>query len=215
MKYTVALVILLIYGCTKHHDPDPVVVNEKDLATDFKIPKAFVDKIKDSMGKEIHAQPEFIFTNLDVVLLTDQENVLKQPMTRIKLPNGGGKIDLADYVTGQGSFYLSFPSDQFTNPQITLENIYYISDAPQIKIENESYGIGCGKWIEMKPKIKELQTSKFLKLNTFDQRYMYVAAGQYIVVLKRGLSQFFLSHLNLTDSRYTDKLCSSIFALNK
>jgi len=210
-----ALFILLVCGCTKHHDPNPVIVNEKNVATDFKIPKAFIDKIKESMGKEIHTQPEFIFTNLDVVLMTDQENVMKQPVTRIKLPNGGGKIDLADYVTGQGSFYLSFPSDQFNNPQITLENIYYISDVPQVKIENESYGIGCGKWIELKPKIKELQTSQFLKLNTFNQRYMYVAAGQYIVVLKRGLSQFFLSHLNLTDSRYTDKLCSTIFALNK
>jgi len=207
------LVIILMCGCVKHTEPEDIIVNEKNVATDFKIPKAFVDKIKKSLG-ESAAQPEFLFTNLDVVLFTDQENVLKNVSTRIKLPNGGGKVDLADYIIGQGSFYLSFPADQFTNPAMTLENIFYLSEAPQIKIENEYYGLGCGKWIELKNKIKDLQIKNFLKLNTFGLRYLYVAAGQYIVVLKKG-SQFFLSHLNLTDSRYTDKLCSNIFLLNK
>jgi hypothetical protein len=208
----VFFIILTMISCSKQNEPTPTLINEKSIATDFKIPKAFLDKLKESMGKDIHAQPEIIFTNLDVVLYTDQENVLKLPMTRIKLPSGGGQIDLAEHVVGQGSFYLSFPNDQFNVNQMSLENIFYISDSPQVKIDNESYGLGCGKWIELKSKLKELQIYKFLKLNTFNQHYVHVAAGQYIVVLKKGLSQFFLAHLNLTDSRYTHKLCSNIFA---
>ena len=206
--------MLFILGCTKHQEMHPEILTVSSVAEDFKIPKDFVEKIKESAGKESHATPEFIFSPLKVSLFSDQESVLEQSYLHIQLPNGGGKIDLAQFVKGDGSFYLSFPEDQFNQPQMTLENIYFVSDAPQTTIEGEKYGLGCGKWIELKPKIKDLQKYNFLKLNTFNLRYLYVSAGYYLVVQKKG-TQYFISHLNLTDSRYKDKLCSGIFALNK
>jgi len=213
VKIYFAIAILFSFGCKKHQEMHPETLTVSSVAEDFKIPKDFVEKIKESAGKESHATPEFIFSPLKVSLYSDQENVLDQSYLHIQLPNGGGKIDLAQFVKGDGSFYLGFPDDQFNQP-MTLENIYFISDAPQTTIEGEKYGLGCGKWIELKPKIKELQKNNFLKLNTFSLRYLYVSAGYYLVVQKKG-AQYFVSHLNLTDSRYKDKLCSGIFALNK
>jgi len=208
------IVLLLLIGCTQHHEIQPELITVSSVADDFKIPKAFVLKIKESLSKESQAKPEFIFSPLKVSLYSDQENVLQQNYLHIQLPNGGGKIDLAEWLKGDGSFYLGFPSEQFNNPQVTLENIYYISDVPQVTVDGEKYGLGCGKWIDLKPKLKEVQKHNFLKLNTFNLRYLYVSVGYYLVVQKKG-TQYFVSHLNLTDSRYKDKLCSGIFALNK
>lgn len=209
----VLLLMFILTACQKPEDSKPKIILNNSLASDFKVPEAIFTAIKKNMGEGITTDPEYIFTDLEVELKTDQKSVLSYSKLLFKLPNGGGEIDLKDYVTGDGSFYLSFPKEQFElKPELVF--VFYISDSPKIKIRDEEYGLGCGHFLDLKPKIAKLQDKTFLKLNTMDHTYAHVVTGQYIFVFKKGF-QYSLTHLNLYDSRYSDKMCSKIFETKK
>lgn len=200
---------LLFSSCEKAQETKPRSIVNNSLASDFKMPEALFAEIKKSIGVDSKTEPEYIFTNLEVEISSDQKNVLSYSNLLFKLPNGGGGIDLKDYVTGEGSFYLSFPPQQFEKkPELVF--LFYISDSPKVTIRGEEYGLGCGQWVDLKPKFDKLQEKTFLKLNTVDHTYAHVLSGQYVFVFKKGL-QYYLTHLNLSDSRYSDKTCSAIF----
>lgn len=203
--------VLLFSSCEKPHESKPKVIVNKSLAADFKVPEEIFTEIKKSMGPDSKIEPEYLFTDLEVQIHSNQKNVLSYPDLLFKLTNGGGGLDLKDYVVGDGSFYLHFPAEQFaTKPELTF--VFYISDSPKVKIRGEEYGLGCGQWVDLKPKFAKLQDKNFLKLNTVDQTYAHVLSGQYIFVFKKGI-QYYLTHLNLSDSRYSDKMCSAIFKI--
>lgn len=204
---------LFVFGCEKEHETKPQIITNNSMPADFKVPESVFKAIKESIGPDSKTEPEYMFTNLDVAIHTDQKNVLSYSDLLFKLPNGGGGVDLKNYVTGEGSFYISFPPEQFeTKPELAF--IFYISDSPKVTIRGEEYGLGCGQWIDLKPKIEQLKLKKFFKLNTVDHTYAHVLSGQYIFVFKKGI-QYYLTHLNLSDSRYSDKMCSAIFNYKK
>lgn len=203
----------LFLSCQKAEEPKPKIIFNKSLASDFKVPQAVFATIKKNLGEGLIVEPEYIFTNLEVEVHSDQKSVLSHSRLLFKLPNGGGAIDLKDYVTGEGSFYLRFPPEQFeAKPELAF--LFYISDSPKVKIRDEEYGLGCGQWMDLTPKFGKFQEKNFLKLNSVDQTYAHVLSGQYIFVFKKGI-QYYLTHLNLFDSRYRDKMCSVIFDLDK
>lgn len=176
---------------------------------DFKVPKKIFDQIEADLLGTSPAQSVFLYTPIQVVLFSESNGVIKNSPTRISFPNGGGQLDLANYVIGAGSFYLSFPKDQFETLPF-LENLYFISDTPKKKIEKEEFGLGCGKFVDIKKQFESLQKINFLKLYTTDLRYLYVVSGYYIFVFKKN-NQVFLTHLRVTDSRYPDSFCSSLY----
>lgn len=178
-------------------------------ADDFKVPKKIFDQIETDLVGTASVQSVYLLAPIQAVLFSESNAVIKDNPSRITFPNGGGKLDLAPYVTGQGSFYLSFPKEQFDSLP-TLEKLYFISDSPKKKIDDEEFGLGCGKFIEIKKQFESLQKKNFLKLNTTDLRYLYVVSGYYIFVFKNN-NQIFLTHLHVTDSRYPDNFCSSLY----
>lgn len=205
--------VLLFSSCEKAHETKPKIIVNNSIAADFKLPVAIFAEIKKNLGEDIKVEPEYVFTNLDVEISSDQKNVLSYSDLLFKLPNGGGGIDLKDYLTGEGSFYLRFPPEQFEKkPELVF--LFYISDSPKVVIRNEEYGLGCGQWVDLKPKFSKLTEKTFLKLNTVDHTYAHVLSGQYVFVFKKGI-QYYLTHLNLSDSRYSDKMCSAIFDIKK
>lgn len=215
MKILIAItsMILMLSACEKAIETKPKVILNNSLANDFKVPEAIFTAIRKNLGEGITIEPEYLFTDLDVEVHTDQKAVLSFSNLLFKLPNGGGAIDLKNYVTGEGSFYLRFPPEQFeTKPELAF--LFYISDSPKVKIRDEEYGLGCGQWVDLKPKFSKLQDKTFLKLNSVDHTYAHVLSGQYIFVFKKGI-QYYLTHLNLFDSRYSDKMCSTIFTIEK
>lgn len=209
MKLAVYLLFLLMtVSCKKPEESKPKVITVNSVAADFKVPEQIFIEMKKRI-QELTIGKEFIFTDLEVELYSDQQSVLSYPHLRFKLSNSGGEIDLKDYVTGQGSFYLRFPPEQFLEKP-ALEFLFYISESPKNTIRGEEFGLGCGQWVDLMPKFTQLQDKTFLKVNTVDQTYIHVLAGHYIFVFKSG-PQYYLTHLHLFDSRYNGKTCSSIF----
>ena len=212
LAFTLGLMFVLS-ACKKAEEAKPKVIVNNALASDFKVPEGVFTAIKKHMGEGVTTEPEYLFTDLEVEIHSDQKSVLSYSRLLFKLPNGGGEIDLKDFVTGEGSFYLHFPPEQFeSKPE--LVSLFYISDSPKVKIRDEEYGLGCGQFVDLKPKFSKFQENTFLKLNTMDHTYAHVLSGQYIFVFKKGI-QYILTHLNLYDSRYNDKMCSAIFETKK
>jgi hypothetical protein len=210
VKYLTILLFSLVLGsCQKPIEGEPRVIVNNSIATDFKVPTAIFDEIKKQLGPDMKSEPEYIFTDIEVEIKSDQKFVLSQPRYLFKFPNGGGELDLKNYVTGEGSFYLHFPAKQFESKP-PLEFLFYLSDAPKKKIRDNEFGLGCGQWVDLKPKFESLQKPDFLKLNTVEQTYVHVLSGQYIFVFKKGI-QYQIAHLNIYDSRYRDQMCTALF----
>lgn len=178
-----------------------------EIAQDILLPKALMAEIELELNEDSKLiTPVYIFVPLLAELVDKSVGVIQGSPKRISFPKGGGRLDLKDVVTGQGSFYLSFPADQFAKLP-DLVHLYYVSQSPLKKIGNESFGLGCGKWVDIKNKFSSLKKDKFFKLNTTDQRYLYVLAGHYVFVFREN-NQVYLSQLTITDSRYTNELCN-------
>lgn len=179
-------------------------------AADFKIPKIIFDEAESEVSKETpNLQPVYLFFPIKVALFSRSKDVVKNQAVRITYPTGGGSLDLKNYISNQGSFSLSFPPEQFAALP-TLVGLYFISDSPKKKIDGEEFGMGCAKFVNLKDQFKSLQKDDFLKLNTTDLRYLYVVSGIFVFVF-RDRNQIYLSHLRITDSRYPEFFCSTLY----
>jgi hypothetical protein len=184
----------------------------KEVAQDIRLPRNLFKEFEKEISDEFkNLTPVFVFLPLTVEFKENEhQNVLKDSLIRFEFEKGGGQIDLNDLVKGTGSFYMSFPAEQFgTNLELT--HLYFISQSPTKKIANETFGMGCGKWIDIKSHFKQLQKPDYLKLNTTELRHLRVLAGNYIFVFKQT-NQIYLTQLTINDSRYTNLLCKSIGA---
>lgn len=208
MKFMVIVLTLwLQLGCFKSAAPiETMIVNVTEIAKEQAIPKVLMSQIESDVQTESKSiTPLYFFVPLTVEFSELSDKVLKSPKMQFNLPKGGGEIDLKDVVIGAGSFFLSFPSSQFEKlPELT--HLYYVSNSPITEVQKENFGLGCGKWIDLKSNFSKLQKSDFLKLNTSELRYLYVAAGTYIFVFRQG-TQVSLTQLTVTDSRFTKSLC--------
>jgi hypothetical protein len=177
-----------------------------DMAQDIWMPKELMLEVIKELGEDTKTMtPVYMFVPLQVELNDKSKGVLSASPLRFTFPKGGGQLDLKDYVVGQGSFYLNFNAELFSKmPE--LVHLYYISQAPVKKIDDENYGLGCGKWVDIKNQFKNLQKENFLKINSTQLRYLYVLSGSYVFVFREN-NQIYLSQLTITDSRHQNELC--------
>lgn len=185
-------------------------VQIEELATDFKLPRKIFDTIEsDVRVTSAKLRPVYLFAPLNVVLYSKGNDVIKNSPVKVSFPNGGGKLDLKDYLSQQGTFSLSFPAEQFAKLP-PLDALYFVSDAKTLEIEGETFGLGCGKMAQLKNNFISLQKMDFLKLNTTEQRYIYVITGFFVFVFRNN-NQVHIAHLHVTDSRYPENLCSPVY----
>lgn len=204
------LLSFIFMGCHFFKE-EPIYYNQVNVNTvpsDFKVPKKIFSEISgQEESSEKSLKPVYIFVPLSVALSADIEVMPKSPL-KVNFPNGGGKIDLKEYLSGTGSFYMNFPKDQFKNlPELT--HLFFISDSPKKNIDHEDFGLGCGFFVDLKNKFNALQDPHFLKFNTTDMRYFHVAVGYYIFVFQEK-NTIYLTHLNVIDSRHSENMCSTI-----
>jgi hypothetical protein len=177
------------------------------MAEDIRIPKIIFENIQSNIKAEsISIDPVYLFQSLEVIIESEagQTAVVK---SKFKFTNGGGLIDLKKIITGQGSFYFYLPLNQFEKlPE--LEHMYFMSEYPIKNIDHENFGTGCGTWMDLKKNFSKF-TDKKIKLNTNQQRYLYVAAGYYVFVFRKS-NQVYLTHLHLTDTNYNQLKCPEL-----
>jgi hypothetical protein len=178
------------------------------VAQDIKLPRNLFKELEKEISDDLKTTlPVFVYMPLQVEFREKGHGVLKDSPLLFSFEKGGGQVDLKEVVAGQGTFFMSFPAGQFSETA-ELMHLYYISQAPVRKIDQENFGLGCGKWVDIKSRFKKLQNPEFLKLNTTQLRHLFVLAGHYVFVFKET-NQIYLSQLSVTDSRFTNELCIS------
>lgn len=198
--------VLTLSGCTgKHAEHETTEINMTEVAQEVQIPKLIMSEVSDELKAQGVVNPLYMFTPVQVLFTELSPEALAAPRLKYILPKGGGQIDLKDVVRGFGSFYMSFPEEQFAEGSELL-HLYYISNSPVREIDGEKFGLGCGKLTDLKKSVGKLKKEKYLKLNTVERRYLAVMAGRYVFVLKQG-NQIHIAQLTLHDSRYPQEQC--------
>jgi hypothetical protein len=211
MKFSFNLFIFLTFfvatACKKnevHNEVTTIEVN--DLAEEQRIPKVLLQAVDEQFKEQFRSSPPiYSFIPLTVAFQSDQNNVLSLNKYIYKFPKGGGKIDLRDILKGEGSFYLYFPEEQF-NKENELVALYFVSRSPQVEIDGEKFGLGCGKWTDLKNSFSKLQKQDYLKLNTNSLRYLRVAGGTFVFIFKNGRN-IQLAQFTVADSRHINEMC--------
>lgn len=203
------LSFLFLLSCKASHEShNPQTIEVTEIAADQQIPKALMSELDEELKEDFKmAAPLYAFIPLTVQFTEGQQGVLTNPEIQVVFPKGGGAVDLKDFIAGDGSFYMSFPEVQFEK-ESELLHIYYASNSPKVKINNETFGLGCGNWTDIKRSFSKIKKHDYLKVNTHDLRYLHVLAGTYVFIFRQGKS-IYLSQLTLTDSRYSEQLCLS------
>ena len=98
--------------------------------------KALAEAQKKSEDEGELVTASFTYAPLFVLLKEKNRGVLKESEYRLELPDGGGQIDLAKYVTGKiGSFYVDFEFEG-QESQAKDQKILFYSRTKKRKIED-------------------------------------------------------------------------------
>lgn len=196
-------------GTFRTEHPQEVAID--DLPVDFKIP-ADIWNLVEKTGEESTAatgNAGVSYSSVKVFLTEKNPGVLQSPSYVINLSRGGGKVDLADYLTGrQGSFFVGFelpPEFQ----EGTNFKVIYISQARKRKLEERIYGAGCNQYFEITPKFLEMMKTEGIKANTTRQRHATVLAGHYIFSVMKD-NRIYITQATITDSQNKNLLCEAL-----
>ena len=186
----------------------------RHAAKDNPIPEELVKRIDEDYHKAMNPDPKLEpkktiarhVLNVVTELTQPKTRALKGP-TRIMTPPGGGSIDLADYVLPlKGAFQMKVALEDEHHQSQPISKVYFISQSKQRKIEDENYGAGCGKYMDITSYFNKQMKKSGFDLYTADQRYVSVVRGTFILVsyLPEALQ---LASVTFLDSRYTKWDC--------
>jgi hypothetical protein len=193
-----------------------------ETSKDVTIPKALFEKIENEFiahfkefspdaeskdDKLILAQIKREYFDIEVLMHEKNKGTLIHN-TKFVVPRGGGTIDLADYVVGKvGSFYLKWKLLRNAKPfeEVNQVKVYYVSDAKKRKLDDEEYGNGCGKYMEIGTFFHKLRKD-FFRVNATQQRYVSVLAGTYLFTKFEGPA-LIMGSLTIQDRRYPQLTC--------
>jgi hypothetical protein len=207
MRFILFLSFLFLISCSSDNSAtQPTLIEINEIASEQQIPKQLLAELDAELAEEFKSTaPFYSFIPITVQFEELQLGVLTRPKLQYNFPKGGGAIDLKNVVAAEGSFFMSFPEIQF-NDEHDLLHIFFISNSPKTIIQGETFGLGCGKWNDLKQSFSKLKQHDYLKVNTNNLRYLRVLAGTYIFILRQG-KNIFLTQLTLTDSRHSNELC--------
>ena len=188
----------------------------RELAAE--IEKNYLSFIRKENPKVVLSDEEIVgripreFLEVEMQLRSSAPGVLRDHYA-VKLPRGGGIIDLKDYVTGgKGSFFMKFAvkkSDGSNRPVRHL-TIYFLSEAKQREIDGETFGMGCKKYVNVTERLTATDTSGGFQLNATDRRYLPVIGGVFYFIGMDPERKIYLAAVRVYDSRYPEEMCMDL-----
>ena len=158
-------------------------------------------------GQKVKYYTDKTFLPFKVRLRELSDRVLGGNNYEVTLGEGGGFLDLSDFVVGkEGEFQLEVVVPE-TFP---LSNIYvfYLSNARRKSLGNDIVGAGCKVFLDITSFYRKSMKTGGLKLNAKDLRYAYLTTGTFFIAVLNE-QKLHLSHLSVGDSRYPETSCSS------
>lgn len=150
-------------------------------------------------------RPPTNFESLKVYLIERNRGVLKTGDVALNFSNGGGELDLNDFVEPlRGSFYIVF---EFLP---TVENaqtkVFFLSQAVSRKIGKDQVGAGCDVFMDISTAVNTAVKGDGFLINTSDQRHVSALAGTYVFASNHD-GKLHLSSLIIRDSGHRALQC--------
>lgn len=167
-----------------------------ETPNDFKIPAVLWKKIDETAGKDT-----LTYVPIKVQLVEKNPGVLVDSEINYQFPKGGGEIDLSQVTKDQqGTFRVSFDLSGFEAPENV--QVFFVSKARKRRLQDELWGAGCNKYMDVTSFVKKKMTKDGLEVNTTKFRHLTVLGGHFIFVLKNQITQ-----VTFTDSAHPDYFC--------
>ncbi len=179
----------------------------RDRGAEVFFPRAIADVLNDELEKN-KIKEGFQSFQLKLLLTEKTKGLLNAPDLAIQLPNGGGTVDLANYMghrTGSFLFKIDFNVQEKEGESIEVMHAWFVSRYPKTKIDGEDWGLGCNQFVKLDERFFKKNDAGLL-VNTTQGRHMYVVGGEFIFLVKVGKIPF-LTLLKVKDQRYQDQAC--------
>ena len=150
-------------------------------------------------------RPPTNFETIKVYLIERNKGVLKTGDIALSFPNGGGELDLSDFVEPlRGSFYVVFEYLPAVEKPDT--KVFVLSQAVSRKIGKEQVGAGCDVFMDVSKAVADAAKGEGFLVNTSDQRHISALAGTYVFASTHD-GKLHLSSLIIRDSNHRALQC--------
>lgn len=177
----------------------------------IQVPREMWDLVKqilESDGVSAKALEDYSLspTTVHVELSSSDPLVLKDGKNqRLIFTEGGGDLDLFNYVPGRGKFRIRF------SPHLVNEkkfHVLYISESPGKQIEGSQWGNGCGNMYDLSEVSGQFLEGEGMLVTTSKRHYLHLMAGVY-VFFQLVDERLFLGYIRVMDSRYPNFDCKA------
>lgn len=238
LSFATAIFALFISSChsqePESHPVEAFEVKVQESGIDFKIPAKIWDLLLDSHegaeapkseaggekeggeggeGKKGEAAPElttasFLYAPMEVVLKEKNAGVLKEPLIKILLPDGGGEIDLAKWTTGKpGTFFVNFEFDGRENPENEAKAFFY-SRARKRRVGDQTIGSGCKAFMDLTALLVDPKKPDQLIVNTTRNFHTSVLGGHFLFSWKTEGNRK-VTQVSFNDTAHPQYFCES------
>ncbi len=168
-----------------------------EVGKEISVPSQVWKQIDSLMG----AKDNLTFAPMKVRFVEKTPQVLIEPEIVVNLPRGGGEIDLSRIVKDkQGSFFVFFEFEEIKD-EFQMK-AFYVSQAKKRKLDDEVWGAGCHKFMDIKDFILKAGKSKGIEVNTTRNRHDSVLGGNFIFAMNHQVTQ-----VTFTDSKQPQLFC--------
>lgn len=207
----------VFFGCKQEQfvrQAPEKTVRIRQTGTDFKMPSELWDKLLPKTGEEKISSAEdddeksteaINFAPVIVTLTQKNSGVLHQSPVQFEFPQGGGMIDLAEYVTGKpGTFYVNFDVAGMDSPENLT--IYFLSRAKKRRFDNQVFGSGCRSFFNVKKHVLAEHSKYGIAVNTTRNLHTTTLGGHFLLSWKRDDS-YLVTQVQFLDSKNPQLFC--------
>lgn len=177
----------------------------------LQVPSDLWDTIKNRLRKD-GAKESQIETfsvapiSIQVEIQSEDPLVMRNGINyRLLFIEGGGEIDLFNYIAGKGDFYTRFAPHLNDGHDF---HVLYISDSPGKEVGRSTWGNGCGKIFDISKNSQRFLEDKGIKVTSLKRHYMHLMAGTFIF-FQLVEEKLFLGYIRIQDSRYPNFSCKA------
>lgn len=150
---------------------------------------------------------ETTLADVNIYLADATPGVVKGSPVKIKMPRGGGTLDLANYITDvEGSFYfrIEYPAFEDSSGQ----KVVFQSKTKKRKLDDKIWGAGCNQILDITKLFIKNMSKNGLKVNSTRQRHMTVLGGTFFFSAKIE-SGFSVAQVTIKDSKHKNIFCGA------
>jgi hypothetical protein len=220
-------IFMALNACTQKAEVSPYEFNIKkisNLPEDIVVPSKVWDllEFKEPNLNKSHAgtkaesheesksaiqSGEITGSEVNIYLYDKNPGVVIGSAVKIELPKGGGKIDLADYISDvSGSFYFRIEYPAFAGS--SAQRVVFQSKARKRRLDEKLWGAGCDQILDITSLFLKTMSKDGLKVNSNRQRHVTVLGGTFFLSAKTE-GGFSVAQVTIQDSKHQSLFCEA------